>query len=147
MALLMVLDFTPRTHANFAELVAIAERLARGLAATQDASTGRWWQVMDKPNDAGNWLETSCTAMHTYSLSKASEKGYVDAATYAPLAIKGFHGAMQMVANPTNVQIKNICPSTGVLSSPADYYARTPATNDNHGLGAFLVMYDQLTCR
>jgi unsaturated rhamnogalacturonyl hydrolase len=86
--------------------------------------------------------------MHTYFLSKASQKGYIDAATYAPLAIMGFKGEMQMVS-PSNstVQIKNICPGTGVLASPADYYARPPASNDNHGLGAFLLMYDQLTCR
>jgi len=147
MALLIVLDFTPTTHSNYNALVAIAQRLAKGLAATQDPTTGRWWQVMDKPNDAANWLETSCTAMHTYFLSKASQKGYIDAATYAPLAIKGFGGEMQMVSNSSNVQIKNICPGTGVLASAADYYARPPATNDNHGLGAFLLMYDQLTCR
>ena len=118
MALLMVLDETPATHASYAPLVAIAQRLAMGLAATQDPATGRWWQVMDKPNDGANWLETSCTAMHTYFLSKASQKGYVDAATYAPLAIKGFMGEMQMVSNPDDVQIKNICPGTGVLASP-----------------------------
>ena len=40
-----------------------------------------------------------------------------------------------------------LIPGTGVLASAADYYARPPATNDNHGLGAFLLMYDQLTCR
>lgn len=147
MALLIVLDFTPSTHANHDALVAITARLAKGLAATQDPDTGRWWQVMDKPEDQGNWLETSCTAMHTYFLSKASQKGYIDAATYAPLAIKGFNGEMQMVSNANNVQIKSICPGTGVLASPAEYYARPPATNDNHGLGAFLLMYDQLTCR
>ncbi len=147
MSLLIVLDFTPTTHKNYAALVAIAQRLAKGLAATQDSATGRWWQVMDKASDSANWLETSCTAMHTYFLSKASQKGYIDAATYAPLAIKGFNGEMQMVSNASNVQIKNICPGTGVLASAADYYARTPATNDNHGLGAFLLMYDQLTCR
>lgn len=147
MALLMVLDVTPSTHENYAALVAIAQRLAKGLAATQDPATGRWWQVMDQPNDHGNWLETSCTAMHTYFLSKASEKGYIDAATYAPLAIKGFDGEMQMVSNANDVQVKNICPGTGVLASASDYYARPPATNDNHGLGAFLLMYDQLTCR
>ena len=147
MALLIVLDFTPTSHPNHDALVAIAQRLAKGLAATQDPATGRWWQVMDKPNDASNWLETSCTAMHTYFLSKASQKGTIDAATYAPLAIKGFNGEMQMVSNSSNVQVKNICPGTGVLASAADYYARPPATNDNHGLGAFLLMYDQLTCR
>jgi unsaturated rhamnogalacturonyl hydrolase len=147
MALLIVLDFTPTTHKNYTALVAIAQRLAKGLAAAQDSATGRWWQVMDKASDNGNWLETSCTAMHAYFLSKASQKGYIDAATYAPLAIKGFNGEMQMVSNASNVQIKNICPGTGVLTSAADYYARPPATNDNHGLGAFLLMYDQLTCR
>lgn len=147
MALLIVLDFTPPTHDDYDALVEIAERLARGLAATQDPETGRWWQVMDKGNENGNWLETSCTAMHTYFLSKASQKGYIDAATYAPLAIEGFHGEMEMVSNANNVQIRNICPGTGVLASPAEYYARPPQTNDNHGLGAFLLMYDQLTCR
>lgn len=147
MALLMVLDVTPSTHKDYAALMEIVGRLAKGLAATQDPASGRWWQVMDKPNDSSNWLETSCTAMHTYFLSKASQKGYVDATTYAPLAIKGFNGEMQMVSNASNVQIKNICPGTGVLASPAEYYARPPATNDNHGLGAFLLMYDQLTCR
>jgi unsaturated rhamnogalacturonyl hydrolase len=147
MSLLMVLDLTPTTHANYAALVAIAQRLAKGLAATQDASTGRWWQVMDKPTDSANWLETSCTAMHTYFLSKASQKGYIDAATYAPLAIKGFMGEMQQVSNPSNVQITNICPGTGVQSSAAAYEALQKATNDQHGLGAFLLMYDQLTCQ
>jgi unsaturated rhamnogalacturonyl hydrolase len=148
MALLIVLDFTPTSHGNYAALVEISKRLAKGLAATQDPATGRWWQVMDRPQDSANWLETSCTAMHTYFLSKASQKGYIDAATYAPLALKGFKGEMQMVSLSNNtVQIKNICPGTGVLASPADYYARPPASNDNHGLGAFLLMYDQLTCR
>jgi unsaturated rhamnogalacturonyl hydrolase len=146
MSLLMVLDGTPTTHGNYAALVAIAQRLAKGLAATQDAATGRWWQVMDKPTDSANWLETSCTAMHTYFLSKASQKGYIDAATYAPLAIKGFMGEMQQVSNPSNVQITQICPGTSVLTTAAAYYAQTPTTNDQHGIGAFLLMYDQLLC-
>jgi len=146
MALLMVLDGTPATHANHAPLVAVAQRLAKGLAATQDPATGRWWQVMDKPMDSANWLETSCTAMHTYFLSRASQQGYIDAATYAPLAIKGFMGEMQKVSNPSDVQIAGICPGTGVLASAADYYARPQATNDQHGIGAFLLMYDQLLC-
>ena len=147
MALLMVLDGTPPTHANYAPLVAIAQRLAMGVAATQDPATGRWWQVMDKGKDSANWLETSCTAMHTYFLSRAAQKGYIDAATYAPLAIKGFMGEMQQVSNPNDVQIAGICPGTGVLTSAADYYARPQATNDQHGIGAFLLMYDQLICR
>jgi unsaturated rhamnogalacturonyl hydrolase len=147
MALLIVLDVTPPTHANYNTLVSIVQRLAKGLAATQDQATGRWWQVMDRPNDSANWLETSCTAMHTYFLSKASQKGYIDAATYAPLAIKGFRGAMEMVSNSSSPSIQAICPGTDVLGSAAEYEARPKATNDNHGLGAFLLMYDQLTCR
>jgi len=147
MSSLMILDQTPPTHPNYAALVTVVQRLAKGLAATQDPATGRWWQVMDRPRDPGNWLETSCTAMHTYFLSKASQRGYIEAATYAPIAIKGFRGEMQEVSNPTSPQIHDICPGTGVGTTPNFYYQRPKATNDNHGIGSFLIMYDQLVCR
>ena len=147
MSMLMVLDHVPPTHPIYAALVAIVQRLAKGVAATQDPASGRWWQVMDRPADSGNWLETSCTAMHTYFLSKASQKGYIDATVYAPLAIKGFLGELQEVSNPSDTQIRNICPGTGVGTTPDFYYQRPKATNDNHGIGAFLIMYDQLVCR
>jgi unsaturated rhamnogalacturonyl hydrolase len=148
MALLIILDSVPSTHPDYPALLEIVQRLAKGVAATQDASTGRWWQVMDKGGESGNYLETSCTAMHTYFLSKASQKGYIDAATYAPLAIKGFNGVMGKVSKSgTSVTISDICPGTGVLASASAYYNQKPVANDNHGLGAFLLMYDQLTCR
>jgi len=147
MSSLIVLDHTPPTHPDYAVLVAVVRRLAKGLAATQDPRTGRWWQVMDRPTDPGNWLETSCTAMHTYFLSKASQQGYIDAATYAPIAIRGFRGELEEVSNPSDTQIHDICPGTGVGTTPSFYYQRPKATNDNHGIGSFLIMYDQLVCR
>lgn len=44
------------------------------------------------------------------------------------------------------MQITGICPGTDVLATAADYYARPQAANDQHGIGAFLLMYEQLTC-
>jgi unsaturated rhamnogalacturonyl hydrolase len=54
---------------------------------------------------------------------------------------------MQQVSNPNDVQIANICPGTNVGDTPGFYYARPKVTNDNHGVGAFLIMYDQMVCR
>jgi unsaturated rhamnogalacturonyl hydrolase len=143
MALAMSLDKLPAADtAGRMTLVAIAQRLASGLKATQDPATGRWWQVMDMPTDSRNWLETSCSAMHTYFLSRAIEQGYIDA-TYVDAMTKGFQGVLQEVSQAGD--IANICVGTNV-GDAAYYFARTKATNDNHGLGAFLLMYDQLTC-
>jgi unsaturated rhamnogalacturonyl hydrolase len=144
MALVMSLDKLPATDtADRMMLVPIVERLASGLKASQDPATGRWWQVMDMPTDPRNWLETSCSAMHTYFLSKAIQQGSLDA-TYVDVMTKGFQGVLQEVSQAGDVS--NICVGTGV-GDATFYFARTRATNDPHGLGAFLIMYDQLTCR
>jgi unsaturated rhamnogalacturonyl hydrolase len=144
MALIMSLDKLPMTDtADRTPLIAIVQRLAAGLQTVQDPMTGRWWQVMDMPTNPNNWLETSCSAMHTYFLSRAIEQGYIDA-SYVDTMTKGFQGVLQEVSQAAN--ISNICVGTNV-GDAAYYFARTRATNDNHGLGSFLIMYDQLTCR
>jgi unsaturated rhamnogalacturonyl hydrolase len=144
MALVMTLDELPATDtADRAALVAIAQRLAAAIVTVQDPTTGRWWQVLDMPTNASNWLETSCSAMHTYFLSRSMQQGTIDA-SYASAMAKGFNGVLQEVSAAGDVS--NICVGTNV-GDAAYYFARTKATNDMHGLGAFLLMYDQVTCR
>ncbi|KAI6089320.1 glycoside hydrolase family 105 protein [Hypoxylon rubiginosum] len=53
--------------------------LASGLLQAVDAATGGWWQVMDEPGRAGNYIESSGTAMFAYALLKSARLGYLPA--------------------------------------------------------------------
>ncbi|KAK3367610.1 putative cell wall glycosyl hydrolase YteR [Podospora didyma] len=79
MALADVLDWFPREYAAArGKLLGYFLDLARAVMAAQDAKTGGWWLVMDAPypGQKGNYIESSGTAMYTYSLLKAVRMGY-----------------------------------------------------------------------
>ncbi|KAI0408939.1 Six-hairpin glycosidase-like protein [Xylaria palmicola] len=44
-----------------------------------DSHTGGWWQVVDQPGRKGNYIESSATAMFSYSLLKGARLGYLPA--------------------------------------------------------------------
>jgi unsaturated rhamnogalacturonyl hydrolase len=145
MALVDDLDTIPADHPQRAAVLKILTDLIAGLVKYQDASTGLWYQVVNKGTVAGNWLETSCSSMYTYVISKAVEKGYVDS-TYLAVANKGYQGVLSKVslaADGVTTSIKDICVGTDV-GDYAYYIARQRATNDLHGLGAFLIMNEQM---
>jgi len=146
MATIEVLEGLPATHPNRQAVITILQGLIEGVTKLQDPATGRWFQVIDKATAPGNWLETSCTSMLSYSISRAVQRGYVPEGTYASVAAKAFQGAMQKITLDAGgmTNVADICIGTSV-GDLAYYLARTRATNDFHGLGAFLIMYEQLT--
>ena len=145
MASVDILDYTPRSDPNRAKIVQNVQNLAKAVRKYQDPATGRWFQVPEKPTLSGNWTETSCSAMFTYMLSKGVEKGYLDH-SYQAVAQKGYKGVLAQVSVGSDglTNIADICIGTNV-GDTAFYLARPRATNDPHGLGAFLIMNEQLT--
>jgi unsaturated rhamnogalacturonyl hydrolase len=143
MATVEVLETLPASHPKQAQVLAKLQALVAGMAKYQDGASGRWFQVVDKGRLSDNWLETSCSSMYTYVISRSVERGWVGA-SYASVADKGYQGVLSQVSRDSNglSKIKNISIGTnvGVLSY---YLARTRATNDFHGLGAFLIMFEQ----
>jgi unsaturated rhamnogalacturonyl hydrolase len=144
MATMMVLDLLPPAHANRGPLIEVVKGLAEGLKKWQDPATGRWFQLVDKGTDADNWLETSSSSMYTYMLAKSVRLGYIDA-SYATVAQKGFQGVLQKITIDNNgtTSLTDICRGTNV-GDAAYYYARVRPVNDMHGLGSFLIMYEEL---
>jgi unsaturated rhamnogalacturonyl hydrolase len=144
MATTHALDVMPADHPARPQLLTNLATLIAGWESFQDAATGRWFQVVDKGNLANNWLETSCSSMYTYVISRAVEHGWVPA-THAAAASRGYQGVLQKISlgpdGKTN--IGDICIGTNVGTLPY-YLGRPRATNDFHGLGAFLIMYEQL---
>ncbi|MEV5542325.1 glycoside hydrolase family 88 protein [Saccharopolyspora shandongensis] len=144
MATVDVLEELPRTHPDRAALVEIVRYLADGYRRWQDPATGRWFQLPVKPGLAGNWTETSCSAMFTYTLARAVERGYVSPAFW-PVAQRGYRGVLAKVSigSDGRTRISDVVIGTNV--GDARYYLERPRMdNDFHGLGAFLIMNEEL---
>jgi unsaturated rhamnogalacturonyl hydrolase len=152
MALVDVLDFFPADHPTRGEIVAILQRTVPAIAQVQDAATGLWWQVLDKGDCAGNYLEASGTCMHIYAIAKGVRTGYL-APNWLAVAEKGFQGLLHhlvTVDQDGGVNLHGTCTSAGLGGNPYrdgsfEYYISEPiATNDLHGVGAFILAAQEL---
>lgn len=143
MTLIDTLDVIPHNHPGRPQLLAILRELVVGLAYYQDAATGLWYQILDKPKLEGNWTETSSSSMFTYIIDTAIKRGYIPAAYHAT-AQKGYQGVMsRLTLGPDGLtELAGICIGTDV-GDLAWYLARPRATNDFHGLGSFLLMNEE----
>ena len=63
MALVDSLAFYPAEDPGRRQLIAQLERSAAAIAKYQDSSSGLWFQVLDKTNANGNYLESSASCM------------------------------------------------------------------------------------
>ena len=144
MALVEVLELLPHNHPQRGDLIRQLKQLAAAYEKYQDPATGLWYQVVDKATTPGNWLETSSSCMYTYTLSRAVERGYI-AKHYAKVARKGYSGVLTQLTRDDEgfAHIANICEGTNV-GDLAFYLARPHSTDDFHGIGAFLIMNEQL---
>ncbi|MFB9305570.1 glycoside hydrolase family 88 protein [Kibdelosporangium philippinense] len=144
MAAIDILEVLPANHVRRQAMIDIIRHLAGGFQRFQDPASGRWFQVVDRGSTAGNWTETSASAMFTYMISRAVERGYIDA-SFKPVADRGYQGVLQRISlggdGRTNVREIVVGTSPGDLNY---YFNRPRQTNDFHGLGAFLVMSEQL---
>src|SRR5947207_14345489 len=140
-----VLEYLPADHPQRQQLIAVDQRLIAGFKQYQDPATGRWFQVVDKGNRSDNWTETSCSAMYTYTIDRAIEKGYVPAAQYQDTADRGFRGVLDKIrlGSDNLTYLDSISEGTNV-GNYAYYIGRAQRTNDFHGLGAFIIMFEQL---
>src|SRR5207245_421277 len=115
MAMIEVLDVLPANHPKRAQIVSILQALIKDLAKYQDPKTGLWYQILDKGNVEGNWLETSSSSMYTYTISLAVKRGYVDA-SYKETVQKGYQGVLSKLAIGSDglTDISDICEGTNV---------------------------------
>lgn len=143
MAAIEVLESIAPDHPARPGLIAIVQSLVAALAQYQDPASGRWFQVVNRGDLAADWLETSCSAMYTYVISRAVQRGYVDAA-YLETANRGYQGVLAVLAIGPDGFTDLTDISVGTNVGTLDYYlGRTRATNDFHGLGSFLIMNEQ----
>ena len=143
MMLVDTLDVIPQSHPGRDDLIAILRELVKGIAHYQDAQSGLWYEVFDQPGLAGNWTETSSSAMFTYIIDLALKRGYISS-HYRKTARRGYRGVMSRISLDSDgmTDIAGICVGTNV-GDLNWYLARPRQNNDPHGLGAFLLMYEE----
>jgi unsaturated rhamnogalacturonyl hydrolase len=143
MAIVDTLEVISHDQPGRAELITILQQLAPGLAHYQDAQTGLWYQIVDQPSLKGNWLETSSSSMFTYILDICVKRGYIPR-HYKEVARRGYEGVIKRITLDAEgfPHLHGICVGTNV-GDLAWYLARTQATDDPHGMGAFLLMSEE----
>ena len=140
MGLSEILDIIPADFPQRGDIVAQYVTVLKSLASWQDP-TGLWYQVVDHPDDTDNWLETSCSMMFIFSMQRAIQKGFLDE-SYQRNVDLGYNGILTKISEDAAkmVYLTDICAGTSVSSDIQYYFDRLRNTNDNHGLGTFLIM-------
>lgn len=124
-----VLDVLPQQHPQRQAIVKLLQQHAEGLARLQGID-GYWHQLLDRPE---TYEETSCTAIFTYCMAHAINKGWLDAKAYGPVVMLGWH-AVEKAVNDRG-QVTGVCVGTGMGFDAAFYAYRPVHVMAAHGYG------------
>ncbi len=133
MSMVEVLEVLPKTHKGYNIVLEQLRAHIRGLAGYQSRD-GFWHQLIDR-NDT--YQETSATAIYSYAIARAVNRGYVDAAMYGPMANLAWNAVASKVKQ--NGEIEGICVGTGMAFDPAFYAYRPTSVKAAHGYGPTLL--------
>ena len=145
MALVDVLDFIPEDSPARQPLLDILAEMLDTLQNYDDPATGMWYQVLDCPGREGNYIESSCSAMFTYTYLKAAQKGY--APQYADYARKLYRKLVKAFIRREadgSISLTRCCAVAGLggkdnRRGDYDYYINEKiCDNDPKGIGPFI---------
>jgi unsaturated rhamnogalacturonyl hydrolase len=109
-----------------------------GAIATQDPDSGRWWTIMNRPDET--YEETSATALFAYSMARGWRYSFVGDEVLEPMwaAVDGVLDKIERDGAGVPVVTDVSGPTTvGALRN----YQLVPLVDDiNYGLGATLLM-------
>ena len=135
-------------------LQTLLENLADALKPYQDVS-GMFYQVVNRADAKGNYLETSGTALIAYAILKAVRLGFL-APRYAEIGEKAFDGIVEKYLSRDDdgqLKLSGICLVAGLggknhRDGSLDYYFSEPVVeNEAKGVAPFLLAYTEMLRR
>ena len=135
------------------ELVQTLSELTEAVWRFHDPDTAMYFQVPDRPGEAGNYLESSGSAMLAYAMLKGARLGALDAA-YADRGRRTFDGIVEnrLSFEDGELTLGGICLVAGL--GPEDnrrrdgtyaYYISEPVVqNDAKGVAPFVLCYTEI---
>jgi unsaturated rhamnogalacturonyl hydrolase len=147
MALVDTLPYYSENDRGRAKLLDILERLAVAVTKYQDKDSGLWYEVVDKPDAKGNYLESSAACMFTYALAKGVRLGYLPQ-SYSSNAARAYQGILKQFIKTDadgSVTLTGTVRAIGLGTdavhdgSYSYYVSQEVISNDPKGVGAFLM--------
>ena len=134
-------------------LVRIFKDLIESISAFRDES-GLYWQVVDQPGRAGNYLETSGSSMIAYAQLKGARLGVIDS-RFLSLGKETFDGICARylkVSEDGELNLGGICLVAGLgpennlrRDGSYEYYISEPIVeNDAKGVAPFVLCYTEI---
>ena len=136
-AMVEVLSVMPEDHPEKEALIAILKKHIDGLVASQDPS-GLWHQVLDHPE---LWLETSCTSMFAYAITRAVNRGWIGQ-EYLQYAKKAFEGINTRITEDGG--IIGVSEGSSIGRDLEFYMHRKRPFDGHHGPGPVLLALTEL---
>mmetsp|Transcript_23006 Transcript_23006/g.66394 ORF Transcript_23006/g.66394 Transcript_23006/m.66394 type:complete len:426 (+) Transcript_23006:332-1609(+) len=156
MGVVDTLDFLPEDHEGRDELIVILQDTTQALMKVRDLEQHLWYQVLDKGDREGNYLEASASAMFTYVFAKASKRRYIGT-EYFDYAMESFDAMLDhfLVVEDMGdggdddelITLKNVASGIGLgfgggmyRDGSFEYYTGVEIVdNDAKGVGPFIL--------
>lgn len=143
--------FTQGRHRRLAQHL---HALVDALLQFQDGSSGMWHQLVNRPELDGNYLETSGSAILSYSLQKAARLGFLPD-PYGEAGVRAYRGICRRYLDEQDGKLRlgGICLVAGLggkarRDGSASYYLSEPVVqNDAKGVGPFLLAHTEMLRR
>jgi len=153
MALIDCVDkMDERLYEHYRALIDLFREAIRGIVPYADPETGLYYQVIDRADVAGNYLETSGSAMVIYALFKGVRLGVLDGEKYLPIARRAFDSLVREKLHRDEEgrwHLGGICAVAGLgpgekRDGSVAYYLSEPVVDDDaKGVGPFLMAWSE----
>ncbi len=151
-ALADLLEIIPPGDAS-ERLNAIFRRLMADILPYADSDTGMYYQVVDRADAQGNYLESSGSSMLAYAMLKGARLGFLDG-SFSSAGQKTFDGIVKRCLSFTDgtLDLGGICLVAGLgpennrrRDGSLAYYLSEPVVrNDAKGVAPFLLSYTEI---
>lgn len=135
---------------EYRKLMSMFKDFVDSMIQYQDEETSMWYQVPDKGDREGNYLETSGSAMMSCAIMKAVRLGYLPERYWA-YGAKGFEGIQKRYLKEKDGELSlgGICLVAGLggkdrRDGSFEYYMSEPVVeNEAKGVAPFLLAYTE----
>lgn len=153
MALIDTMDvMSEEIFEHYKALEVIFKEAVSGILQYQDKESKLFYQIIDKADIEGNYLETSGSSMVAYAILKACRMGVLNSEKYAGIGMGIIDSLVNnmLIEEDGILKLSNMCSVAGLgpkeeRDGSVDYYLSEAVVCDDHkGTGAFMMAYAQM---